>query len=189
SPEVDSTNLNLGLSARATAPALALPPAAATQAKAPDGAAPAGEPVERLRQALAREVAAALASGPDLVPLGKWLSEDLVLAAERLSGGRSRRAASLLGLPESTYRRQLRTAGDRRASGHAQRSASWSSVAAVLEDFIKSRRGDADVCQWAEATLLAEVDKVVSDARKAAALLGVTEPTLLRQKTQTISHY
>ena len=189
SPEVDSTNLNLGLSARATAPALALPPAAATQAKAPDGAAPAGEPVERLRQALAREVAAALASGPDLVPLGKWLSEDLVLAAERLSGGRSRRAASLLGLPESTYRRQLRTAGDRRASGHAQRSASWSSVAAVLEDFIKSRRGDADVCQWAEATLLAEVDKAVSDARKAAALLGVTEPTLLRRKTQTISHY
>jgi hypothetical protein len=62
-------------------------------------------------------------------------------------------------------------------------------VASVLEDFIKSRSTNADVCQWAEGCLLAEVEKSVSDARKAAALLGVTEPTLLRRKTQTMSHY
>jgi DNA-binding NtrC family response regulator len=189
SPEVDSPNLNLSLNARAAAPAQPVPTAAAPQAAPADGAPPAAEPAARLRQALAREIAEALGAGPALVPLGKWLSEDLVLAAERLSGGRSRRAASLLGLPESTYRRQLRAAADRRASGSAQRSPSWPAVAAVLEDFIKSRRGDTDVCQWAEACLLAEVEKTVSDARKAAALLGVTEPTLLRRKTQTISHY
>jgi hypothetical protein len=186
---VDSPNLNLSLNARATAPANPVPTAAALQAAPADSAAPAAEPAARLRQALAREIVAALGAGPALVPLGKWLAEDLVLAAERLSGGRSRRAASLLGLPESTYRRQLRAAGDRRASGGAQRSASWPGVAGVLEDFIKARRGDTDVCQWAESCLLAEVEKTVSDARKAAALLGVTEPTLLRRKTQTISHY
>ena len=39
-------------------------------------------------QALAREVAAAVAGGPaGLVPLGKWLAEDLVLAADRLAAG------------------------------------------------------------------------------------------------------
>jgi hydrogenase-4 transcriptional activator len=187
-PDVDSENLNLIPALR---PALVTPPAPPV---ASAGAAPADpaedqlEPASRLRRALAREIVAARGSGPALAPLGKWLSEDLILAAERLAGGRSRRAASLLGLPESTYRRQLRAAGDRRDSGQAVRSPSWPAVAGVLEDFIKSRPGNTDVCQWAEQCLLAEVDAAAAGGREAAALLGVTEPTLLRRKTQTIGH-
>jgi diguanylate cyclase (GGDEF)-like protein len=183
-PEVDLQYLN---------PALANPrpsavPVAPTSLGAPPDAEPDGaaEPVVRLRRALAREVAAALASGPALAPLGKWLSEDLILAAERLSGGRTRRAAFLLGLPESTYRRQLRAAANRRSSGQAVRSGSWSAVVSLLEEFIKSRSGDADVCQLGEACLLAEAEAASAGARQAAALLGVTEPTLLRRKTQAI---
>ena len=52
-----------------------------------------------------------------LPPLGKWLSEDLVLTADRLSGGVSRRGADLLGLPETTYRRQLGRAPAHRRPG------------------------------------------------------------------------
>ncbi len=53
----------------------------------------------------------------------------------------------------------------------------------VLEGFIRARPAGTDVCEWAEACLLAEIDATApGDARTAAALLGVTEPTLLRRK-------
>ena len=88
------------------------------------GAASADRPTPRAirrrgcAQALAREVAAAVAGGPaGLVPLGKWLAEDLVLAADRLAAGGARRGADLLGLPDTTYRRQLQSATARRAAG------------------------------------------------------------------------
>ena len=142
------------------------------------------DPVARLRTALSREVAAALSSGrPGLTPVGRWLAEDLVLAAERLSDGVSRRAANLLGIPDTTYRRQLRAAAARRAAGLAVRSAHWTAVTSALEGFIRARPAGMDVCAWAEACLLAEIDATVpGDARTAGELLGVTEPTLLRHK-------
>ena len=117
----------------------------------------AGDPVVKLRQALSREIAAAVAAGRgSLVPLGKWLAEDLILAADRLASGVSRRAAELLGLPDSTYRRQLQAASARRTSGLSVRSPTWADVTGLLDDFINARRDDTDVCQWAEAGLLAE---------------------------------
>ncbi|HUG54360.1 MAG TPA: sigma 54-interacting transcriptional regulator [Vicinamibacteria bacterium] len=165
------------------------PPAPADEAAG--ASAPAGDPVVVLRSALAREIAAAVAGGrAGLVPLGKWLAEDLVLAADRLAAGVSRRGAELLGLPESTYRRQLQGAAARRSAGLAVRSPTWSGVEALLESFIRARRGDTDVCQWAEAGLLAEVETVApSDPRTAAALLGVTQPTLLRRRAELSRHF
>jgi DNA-binding NtrC family response regulator len=169
------------------------PPAARTgaaPAAPPSPTRPAvgteGDPVARLRQALAREVAAAVEAGPSgVVPLGKWLAEDLVLAADRLASGGSRRAADMLGLPDTTYRRQLRTASQRRAAGVSGRSATWDAVTSVLEDFIRARPGDVDVCQWAEAGLLSEIEIAVGgNVRRAAELLGVTEPTLLRRRSE-----
>lgn len=63
------------------------------------------------------------------------------------------------------------------------RTGTWHAVASVLEDFIRARPRDVDVCQWAEAELLAEIDAAVhGNARTAAALLGVTEPTLFRRR-------
>jgi hypothetical protein len=63
-------------------------------------------------------------------------------------------------------------------------------VAGLLEDFIKARREDTDVCQWAEAGLLAEIESAVpGDPRTAAALLGVTEPTLLRRRAELSRHF
>jgi diguanylate cyclase (GGDEF)-like protein len=144
------------------------------------------DPAMMLRKALAREINAALGSGPAaLLPMGKWLAEDLILTADRLSGGVSRRGADLLGLPDSTYRRQLQSAVSRRTAGIAVRSPSWPAVASALEGLTLGRPGETDVCQWAESCLLTEIESAApGDARTAAALLGVTQPTLLRRKAE-----
>jgi DNA-binding NtrC family response regulator len=199
-PEVDVADLH-GFQAALRTPSTPAPPAAvpdtvgAGEAAAPpsrsaSGGSP-GDPVVNLRQALAREIASAVAGGrAGLVPLGKWLAEDLVLAADRLAAGVSRRGAELLGLADSTYRRQLQGAAARRSAGLAVRSPSWHGVASLLEDFIRARRDDTDVCQWAEAGLLAEIEAAVpGEARTAAALLGVTEPTLLRRRAELSRHF
>ena len=190
-PEVDVDDLQGGFQALATAsapdPTSAPRPALGARPPAPAATTAAGtDPAVRLRQALAAEIAAVL--GPDrtgLVPLGKWLAADLILAADRLAGGVSRRGADLLGIPDTTYRRQLSSAERQKATGMAVRSPSWPSVLATLEDLIRSRQGDVDVCQWAEACLLAEIEAAVpGDAPATAALLGVTEPTARRRKAE-----
>ena len=159
---------------------------AAVEAEAP---AADQDPTLRLRRALATEIAAALGRGDALVPLGKWLSEDLLLTADHLAEGISRRGADLLGLPETTYRRQLQSAVRHRSAGLAVRSEHWSAVASALEGFIRARRENSDVCQWAETCLLEEIESAASgDARTAAALLGVTEPTLWRRKAERTRH-
>jgi DNA-binding NtrC family response regulator len=189
-PEVDVDNLQGGFQAQAagrgaeTAPRLRAPaPIAAGTSRAP--APPPGADLARpLRKVLAAEIAAVL--GPDratLVPLGKWLTADLILTADHLADGVSRRGAELLGMPETTYRRQLQAAERQRTAGLAVRSPGWPAVLAALEDFIRNRQVDTDVCQWAQACLLAEIEAALpGDAPGAAALLGVTEPTMKRRK-------
>jgi len=196
-PEVDVEDLH-GFQAAsrptgspAIAPAESSPPPPAPSPPALTAPGAEKDPVVKLRAALAQEIAAAVANGrAGLVPLGKWLAEDLVLAADRLAAGVSRRGAEMLGLPDSTYRRQLQAASARRNSGQAVRSQTWPTVAAVLEDFIRARRGETEVCQWAEAGLLAEIESAVpGEPRTAAALLGVTEPTLHRRKAELSRHF
>jgi diguanylate cyclase (GGDEF)-like protein len=187
--EVDVNDLQ-AFQSKTVAPVVAVADSAAEAVPSPQSpiqdAHSTSDPSQRLRKALGRAVAAALASGPaGLAPLGKWLTEDLILAADRMCSGVSRRGAELLGLPDTTYRRQQQAAARKRASGQAHRAPYWAPVAGVLESFIRARRGDTEVCQSAEACLLAELDAVLPrDARKAAALLGVTEVTLLRRRAQ-----
>jgi hypothetical protein len=173
----------------------AVPVADARPERAPDrkpsGLPSASDLEPRLRKALAGAINAARASGSHaLAPIGKWLSEDLVLAADRLSEGVSRRGAALLGLPESTYRRQLQSGARRRAAGLAVRSPWWPAVAGLLDDVILSRPSGRRVLEWAEACLLAEIESAMpGDARSAATLLGVTAPTLFRRKAHWLRHY
>jgi DNA-binding NtrC family response regulator len=142
-----------------------------------------------LRQALAEVVTSAL--GPDgngrasAPPLGRWLAEDLILAAERLSNGVSRRAADLLGIPETTYRRQRRNATRTRAAGLSARPPAWQAVMSALDDFIRAGRGESDVCDRAAVCLLSVVEGAVGgDTQTVAAFLGVTEPTVLRRQAR-----
>jgi diguanylate cyclase (GGDEF)-like protein len=160
--------------------AVAAPAAEAETAEA------VADPAARLHEALTREVAAAMAGGPaGLVPLGKWLAEDLILAADRMAAGGVRRGAEITGLADTTYRRQLKVAAARRAGGASLRSPTWDRVASLLEDFIRARPLDMDACRWAEVQLLGVLEAAVGgDARKAAALLGVTQPTLLRRRAE-----
>jgi hypothetical protein len=144
-----------------------------------------------LRQALADAVAAALApdggGGSAVPPLGRWLTEDLILAAERLSGGVSRRAADLLGLPETTYRRQLRNARRGRAGGATARPAAWAAVSSLLDGFIQSGRGESDVCDRAAACLMSVVEAAAGgNTHTVAAFLGVTEPTVIRRQARRL---
>jgi diguanylate cyclase (GGDEF)-like protein len=192
-PEVDVDDLQ-GFQAALFPGAAAAPPsvpARAVPARAPLPAAPVtggADPATRLRNALAGEVAAAVANGPGgLIPLGKWLTEDLVLAADRMATGGVRRGAALTGLADTTYRRLLKGASAKRAAGESLRSATWERVTSLLEEFIRARPRDTDVCQWAEARLLSVIDSAVAgDAGKAAALLGVTKPTLLRRRAELL---
>ncbi len=181
---------------------------AAAPASSPVAAPPArphnGRPVEvggeagvasgaalQLRKALAAEIAALLVNEREApAPIGKWLAAELVLTADRLSGGVSRRGADLLGLPETTYRRQLRHAARHHGAGRHVRSPRWPAVASALEELIQGRRSQKDTCEWVEACLLAEVESAVpGDARTAAALLGVTEPTWMRRKAECPRHF
>ena len=168
-----------------------LPPAAEAPAPARDGIGPGDDvdPVLRLRRALAAEISAAVAGRQALAPIGKWLAEDLVVTADRLCEGVARRAAEMLGIPETTYRRQMQAATRLRAAGLAVRSPRWPAVAVTLEAFIRARRPGVDVCEWAETCLLEEIEaKSPGDMRVAAALLGVTEPTLWRRRAERIRH-
>jgi diguanylate cyclase (GGDEF)-like protein len=182
-PEVDVDDLH-GLTPRGNG----APRDVVTLPERPPAAAAAEhaglDPAARLRAALGREIAAALASGcSGLTPLGKWLADDLVLTADSLAEGVSRRAADLLGLPDTTYRRQRHAALGRRAAGQSGRSPHWSTVTSLLEVFIRERSARTDACERAEACLLAEIEVAApGDVRTAAALLGVTEPTLLRRR-------
>jgi DNA-binding NtrC family response regulator len=185
-PEVDVEDLQ-GFHASLDRVPAAGPPVMSTPPAGDYAPIPAGDPMTRLRAALSLEVAAAVSGGPAaLVPLGKWLAEDLILAADRLAGGGTRRGADLLGLPETTYRRQLRAATARRDAGGTARSPTWTRVASLLEDVIRARPDGVDACQWAEAGLLGEIESTVKDARRAAHLLGVTEPTLHRRRAELL---
>jgi diguanylate cyclase (GGDEF)-like protein len=186
--EVDVGDLHISAkpAARAADGPRPVPPRAAPADRGEKDTPGPADPSTKLRQALAGEIAAVLQAGRKaLVPIGKWLLADLILTADRLSGGISRRGAELLGLPETTYRRQLQGATRDAAAGLAVRSPRWPAVASVLEDLISGRRRETDVCRWAEACLLSEIESAVpGDAPTAAALLGVTEPTLRRRQAE-----
>jgi len=195
-PEVDVGDLQ-GFQAPAapvSSPAVAVPASGPHDGREVVGGGEGSVPSEtalRLRKALAVEIAALLASDRKaLAPIGKWLAAELVLTADRLSGGVSRRGADLLGLPETTYRRQLRHAARHHAARLEVRSPRWPAVASALEELIQGRRGQRDTCEWVEACLLAEIESAApGDAWTAAALLGVTEPTWMRRKAECPRHF
>ncbi len=66
------------------------------------------DPWQKLFQVLQQQISQALEGDTKIpVPLGQWLIEDLVLAANHAANGVARRAAANLGLAETTFRRQL----------------------------------------------------------------------------------
>jgi diguanylate cyclase (GGDEF)-like protein len=163
------------------------PPSASRDTASSSPTALAGDPMERLRLALALQVEAALATtNHEAFPLGKWLGEDLVLEAQVAANGVSRRGALLAGIPETTFRRRLRRASDRARAGFSPRTGNWDQVRAALCDVVRAL-GDhgRNLLPLVQRTLLEEIlDRVPDEPTTGAKLLGVTLPTFRTRLAQ-----
>jgi len=137
-----------------------------------------------LRDALRQQVETIATDEQGLqLPLGKWISEDLLLEADRAEAGIARRAARRLGLAETTYRRRLNQAVELGRAGLAPRPDSWRPAQEALTTLLHApdRQGEA-LLRLAEETLLGEILTLLPDDEvMGAALLGVTLPTYRRR--------
>ncbi len=119
------------------------------------------------------------------VPIGRWLTEDLVLTADESCGNVARRAARLLGVPESTFRRQLEKANVGARTGSDFRTDGWSSIRPLIRRVVDHAQRlpspHGNLLDRARDDLLTCVHHTAA-ARPAAgaALMGVTPPTYKR---------
>jgi diguanylate cyclase (GGDEF)-like protein len=144
------------------------------------------DPWDALRKELRYQVTQAISQHNGTGhPLGRWLISDLVLAADLAAGGIARQASSLLGMAETTYRRQLDKARQESLRGQAIRSDDWSSLALVftrLIDRASSSSGERVVDQASQLLLEEVLLRLPDNDTLGSALLGVTKPTYLRRK-------
>ena len=150
----------------------------------PEPARDFGDPWHELGIQLDRQVDAALHhADKDAVPLGRWLSEDLVLTLDEKAQGTARRAARRLGVAETTYRRKLEKAKRLRAQGLDGRTETWSRLKVYIEHLTNSLDEDnqTNVMETARNRLLAAVAaRVGTDDAAGSALMGITVPTYRR---------
>ncbi len=141
-----------------------------------------------LRQQLGTLIEHALSTSPPLrLPLGTWLRDDLLLAASETKRT-AREAAALIGMPESTFRRRLRAAGDERAAGLSSRTEAWSGMHLLLADLVRSAPSDeADLHARTQEILLEEIlARLPGEVGIGAQLLGVSPPTF-RRRVRTVA--
>lgn len=143
-----------------------------------------GELWPDLQRALSRQVEAVFGAGSrSAVPLGRWLSEDIVLQAAAAADSNTRRAAARVGIPGTTFRRRLQKANEQSWAGLATRSRAWEEVRRVLQMIIERPAIEGEeLLSRAEQVLLAEILRhYPSDGRTGAVLLGVSRPTFRRR--------
>ncbi len=171
-------------------------PSALTPPPTPEDS-PSGQPrsLETLLADLRRKLAELVYSAenglsPNMLPLGRWLDEDLLMAADSQAEGVARRAASVLGLAETTFRRRLQKAKDRIFAGLSPRVADWEDVQPILEQIVGSATdAEVDLVGLAQQVLLEEiVARFPKDVRTGAALLAVSNPTYRKRLAELESH-
>ncbi len=138
-----------------------------------------------LQSLLSGQVAALLNESRLEAPVGRWLADTVVLTAAQVSGGVARQAARLLGVPETTLRRQLNKARQNEENPFQLMSRQWlTSLPALTELLQRLMRGDDNDTEFSErcqALLLQEVANHIGDDRKTGAtLMGITPPTYAR---------
>ena len=166
-------------------------PGRAVEGSAPDGPAETARPpvsfeglLEELAEQLAEQVSATLGMRKkELPPLGRWLSDELLVAADDASRGVVTHGAEALGLPISTYRRRLLRVLDERSAGTPSRPPGWSRTVAVVERLVAGGRpAEGNLVELAEVVLLRQiVRRYPDDTAAGSALLGVTPPTFRRR--------
>jgi DNA-binding protein Fis len=144
------------------------------------------DPWEALRKGLEHQVSLAVnKSNGSVVPLGRWLTSDLVLAADTAVAGVARQAAALLGMAETTFRRQLEKVKQESAAGLSVRTPVWSALTPIIAHLVAIGQETTDQKLLDQATqlLLQEIVMQVADNDAlGSALLGVTKPTYQRRK-------
>ncbi|MDH3642158.1 MAG: sigma 54-interacting transcriptional regulator, partial [Gammaproteobacteria bacterium] len=140
---------------------------------------------DRLQDALARHIEESLAAGTTNAPLGRWLVEDLVLSAGAIANSNSRRSASLLGMAETTFRRQLGKAREATANAYRTRSEEWRAITEVIEQLVAhpepKRAKGRGVFERCQSMLLEEVSRCVADdVQLGAQLMDISPPTYRR---------
>ena len=118
----------------------------------------------------------------NLIPIGRWLWEDLILATNKECGKVARRAARVAGLPESTFRRQL-TKIKRAAGPSSVRTDPWLSMQPIFTELAHDAVCDQqeNLLMETRELLLDLVRERVADATNmGSALMGVTPPTYRR---------
>ncbi len=151
---------------------------------APVSAAHTDNPMEALRRELSHHVTRALSSGT-AVPLGRWLISDLLLTADAAVNGVARRASALLGMAETTFRRQMDKVRQESRLGQSVRTPDWSALKPVFIRIINAAQEDSgqNLVDQASKLLLEEVvAQTPHNDNLGSALLGVTKPTYQRRK-------
>jgi diguanylate cyclase (GGDEF)-like protein len=142
------------------------------------------DPWEVLRRVLRRLVEQALS--PDqqsVVPFGRWLNEDLVIAADGISKGVASAASSRLGMADTTFRRQRDKLHAEISAGLLARTPQWDAVRPILERLVAEdgAEGGGNITKRARKLLLGEVTaQVADDSGLGCRLMGVTLPTYRR---------
>lgn len=118
------------------------------------------------------------------LPLGRWLSDDLLLEAHAAVSEVARQGAARLGLAETTYRRRLEKAQEEVTSGLSVRTGDWHVVRKILSRLVRARGIEGEPLHALARRLLlrAILERYPNDERRAAGLFGVTVPTLRRRK-------
>ncbi len=154
-----------------------------------DPPAASTDPWQPLRDELLEQIDAALTQNKSRpVPLGRWLTEDLVIAAAKASDNVSRRAARLVGVPESTFRRHFEKATAELQAGLNNRTENWGRVQPLIDKLVSMAReqagdeqADMDLLDEARLVLLDDVQtRLPEKISVGAALMGVTSPTYKR---------
>ena len=140
-------------------------------------------PWTALREALKSQILLALKRSHAPVPLGRWLAEDLVLAADRKACGTASRASSALGMAETTFRRRLEKVQSAFQAGLLSRTEDWSAIQPLLSRLVTrgNDTGSENIFERARRILLEEVMVCVQqDGTRGSALMGVTATTYRR---------
>ncbi|MEM7052540.1 MAG: sigma 54-interacting transcriptional regulator [Acidobacteriota bacterium] len=160
------------------------PPALAVAGDGTVADSPLEATEERLRACLRGLVAEAVGdSTVRAMPMGRWLEEDLILAADRLSEGAILAGSRRVGIPESTYRRRLKRVSAASEAGLLPRAEAWQEIRALLPDWLSEGKVAGDRLRSLRRMLLAlVVEHFPHSTGDAAGLMGVSEPTYRRWK-------
>ena len=131
---------------------------------------------DRLADALLRVVTRCI-DADEYPPVGQWLEEDLIDAANEAAGQVMAQAASRLQMPETTLRRKLH----RLNGSRAERPEYWLRVRTLLPAFLEDNHGEGlPVCDRASHLLLEILLRESPNRTDGSRLMGVSPPTYRR---------